>query len=220
MGEAKRRGLILPHGMKPLVAEIRRVMVGMPAGDMMHTSTSWHYSGMLSTLERAGYSVGQGPAIGSDAAVGQNFLIDAAFKQNVDALLLVDSDMIFPPDAGLRLIKRNLPIVGAYYRARVAPHAIVSKKLGGAEFTPEDSGVQEADYVPAGMLFIRTYVLRSMRYPWFYIDYGDAIGAHKTGDVSFCRSARAAGHKVWADCDLSKQVGHLATVPVGLLPNG
>jgi hypothetical protein len=71
------------------------------------------------------------------------------------------------------------------------------------------TGVVEALELPAGCLLINVAALRKLSWPWFRFDYGPEPGQRIGEDIWFCRKAREAGMKIWADMDLSKELGHV-----------
>jgi hypothetical protein len=59
-----------------------------------------------------------------------------------------------------------------------------------------------------GAMLMRTDVVADLPRPWFRHGL-NAQGGDIGEDVGFCRALRAAGHMVYIDHDLSKQVGHI-----------
>ena len=59
-----------------------------------------------------------------------------------------------------------------------------------------------------GALLMRTDVVADLPRPWFLHGI-NAHGGDVGEDVMFCRGLGRAGHTVYIDHDLSKQVGHI-----------
>jgi hypothetical protein len=55
---------------------------------------------------------------------------------------------------------------------------------------------------------MRTDVVRTLHRPWFRHGL-NAAGGDVGEDIVFCRALRAAGHTIYCDHDLSKEIGHI-----------
>lgn len=200
----------------PIIGQMpRRIVVGTPAGDMMKSLTGQCKEMLMSVSMNAGLVIGAVTMCGTYVEMGQNQLVKTVLDGGGDALLLIDSDMLFPGDALVKLLRRNQPIVGAGYRRRMKPRRCNVKLLDGTWATGKETGLQEVEAVASGMLLIRRSVLSSMPYPWFFNTYGEKFEDFVGNDVNFCLKARAAGHKVFCDFDLSRDVRHIADEYVG-----
>lgn len=248
----------IAKGAKPVHAVGTRQMVvgiGMVSGDMKHAITEHCMRQMKDRLHGStNLIIGEMPALGSVITQNQNTIFSVAVKEQMDYLLLVDSDMVFPPDTLERLLAHQKPIVGAVYRARQPPYIVVGRPLEPAIDIRTTTGIVECDHIPSGLMLIHCDVLRAMGYPWSEEIYDpprrdallrltmaarqaliDGAGeilekaleeydacppASQAGyimhDVWFCRKAKQLGFSTWADLDLSREVGHLATIPLTL----
>lgn len=123
-------------------------------------------------------------------------LVQRAIELKCTHLLFVDSDMVFEPDAAMKLLKRKKAIIGVPYNRRQLPltTTIVKPKNMDAKFT-------ECEAVGTGFMLIDLSILKNLEQPWFF--WGKDTGE----DYWFCSLARKAGYKVW--CDLSISVGHI-----------
>lgn len=128
-------------------------------------------------------------------------LLKRALELKCTHLLFVDSDMAFQPDAVLRLLKRKKPVIGAAYNRRKLP-------LETTLDNPRDltKKLTTCDSVATGFMLIDLAILKDLAKPWFF------WGENGEGeDFWFCRQAREAGYKVWADLELSvKHIGDYA----------
>lgn len=198
-----------------IIGQISSILIGSPAGDQTQTKTAHYLGALLMQSIQAGLRVGHGPSIGTYPCMGQNAFVAALIEQKADALLLVDADMEFPPDILLRLLARNKAIVGCAYRSRQEPHGVMARHLAGTPATGAETGCLEMSHVPSGMLLVRRSVLSTMKYPYFFVTYGNALNEFTTGDVNFCQEARRLGHKVWCDFDASANVRHIGQSSIG-----
>jgi hypothetical protein len=64
------------------------------------------------------------------------------------------------------------------------------------------------DVVGFGVVLMRTAIVNGWSQPWFRHGLNDQFG-DVGEDVMFCRAVRAAGHAIYIDHDLSKEVGHI-----------
>ena len=149
-----------------------------------------------------------------------------------DALLWIDVDMQFPPDALVRLLNHRVAIVGADYRNRGAPFPRIGKWVDPEKPfesflpIPEDgprTGLDEKMAV-LGFGLILTYmsVFADPKWPrpWFVRAWNpnhirvDNPSGFTTEDMVFCTMARAFGHKIHCDLDLSAEVAHIGQMSI------
>ncbi len=124
---------------------------------------------------------------------------------NATHVLWIDSDMRFPADSALRLIRRGVEMVAANYPTRVPPPRFVSRRDGKRVETEQNSyGLEQVDSVGFGLLLMDTRVLNGLPRPWFW--YSTMT---MTEDVYFCNLLKENGQAIYIDHDLSKEVGHV-----------
>jgi len=133
--------------------------------------------------------LGEGPYPHMD----REMVVDAAFKRQCSHLLFVDGDMVFGPDAMLRLLAHDLDIVGAKYNKRATGETTVP----GCEHI-----LAPVPFVPTGFLLIAMSVIEKIGRPAF------SMQGAESEDVFFCDKAIAAGYQVW--CDPTIKVGHIS----------
>lgn len=144
-----------------------------------------------------------------NAAFSRNELID---KMEGNWICFLDDDHAFEPDALMRLLDRNIGIVGALYARRYPPHETVAYKRvnvddnTGELFTWQDfdsmSGLIEVAAVGSGMFLVRREVLEAMPKAPFRITM-PKINQWIDEAVWFCHLAQRAGFKVHMDLDVS-----------------
>lgn len=139
---------------------------------------------------------------------GHNELVAHAIESGADALMFFDSDQEFPDDTIERLAAHNKDIVGCAYRRRQPPFPLMPDSDG------TETGLKEVDWLPSGVMLVKTKVFKEIAFPWFPNLYGkkpeDFIGS----DLSFCRKAKFAGFNIFCDYTLSREVTHLVTIPL------
>ncbi len=132
-----------------------------------------------------------------------------------DYCFFLDDDIIPPPDAILRLMSHNLPIVsGIYYRRNNPICPVMMRNVpGGKQWVSEYAipDLIEVDYVGAGCLLIHANVLKTMPQPWFdwRCDRFDLPETERMSeDFAFCENAKKYGYKTFVDTSVQcKHVG-------------
>lgn len=144
-------------------------------------------------------------------------LIDFILEQGYDYVLWLDSDMKFPRNALLRLLKHREDVVGINYAKRKIPTDWVAiKRLDNPpeklQTTEESTGLEEVEAMGMGCVLVRTSCLAKMPdpkiVPWFqnvHLGNGRWMGE----DVHFFDLLRQTGVKLYVDHDLSKECGHI-----------
>jgi hypothetical protein len=146
----------------------------------------------------------------------RNNLVKAARKYGAQFLLWLDTDMRFPADTLIRLLRHEKPIVGANYPTRRLPVTTVTfadPKLVDPKdrvYTfPESTGLEPVGATGMGCLLVQASVYDDLVEPWHNFRWDEAAKEFSGEDIWFCRLARAKGYEVLIDHDLSKQVQHI-----------
>lgn len=143
-------------------------------------------------------------------------LLKAVVAQEANYILWIDTDMRFPKDALVRLLQRDLPVVGINYAKRGTPTDYVAIKRVGApgeklETTEESTGVEEVEAMGFGMVLMKTSALTGLSpmEPWFNVEWREELGQWIGEDVYFFEKLRATGIPIHVDHDLSKECAHI-----------
>lgn len=95
--------------------------------------------------------------------MARNTICMRALENGFDYCMHLDSDVIPPSDAILRLLRHNQPIISGLYCRRSPPHGLPVMLRNGSWVTDYKPGsVVEVDVVGAGCLLIRRDVLEAM----------------------------------------------------------
>lgn len=129
---------------------------------------------------------------------------------SADYLLLVDSDMIFPPNALVRLMTHNVPMVAANYRTRHGRGRSAAFTEANELVEPKASGLESVAAVGLGFCLLKPPILANVPKPWFVTEIGDEGELVNGEDVHFCNQVRSAGIPIYIDHALSREVGHIA----------
>lgn len=222
-------GDVLEHSEKPLLKEkVLKVMVGIPLKG--HTPPRSYHDRMLmfkhlGNQEVVDFYEKKDPRyVFSFGSVGEILvpyarerLAEGALAEGCDYLLMIDDDMLAPPDLFYKLAAHNKDIVAALAFTRNPDHKPViyetvegfshetGKSYGFTRFVnnyPRNQLV-ECDAVGFGAVLIKTDVFKKLPQPWFF-------GMERTGeDITLCVKAKKAGFQIFMDTSL--KLGHLGT---------
>lgn len=159
---------------------------------------------------------------GYDCAAARNNIARQALNEHADYALMVDNDVVIPPDAMVNLLEGEKDVCLGYYPHRNALNTYDGKtsvcRLGEFNYTQQypslellslkERGEHKIQVHGGGMgcALIRTDVFRRLEYPWFaWVNYKD--GGVLSEDLYFCELCNAAGIPVYADTRVG--CGHL-----------
>lgn len=197
------------------IDKINKITIGLPSTGTIRIETAKSLTTLVSSTKDVLFYLDTPTA----CYIHQNRedIIINALKMKADYVLFIDSDMAFPPDSLIRLLKHHVDIIGVNYNYRGLPIKSVVK------LDPECLADHEIVYVHkntdtekfkcravgSGFLLIRTGVFKKVPQPWFFF----RPSSHPKGgigeDVWFCDRAREQGYDVW--CDPTIQVKHIGT---------
>lgn len=187
---------------------------------VLHTDTTtlaWAFG--LRNLQLPGQFIG---LAGMPFDHARNVAAMRALEVGARWLFFLDSDVIPPHDAVLRLMSHNQPVVSGLYCRRSPPAAIPVMQRGGQWVTEfPANALIEVDVVGTGCLLIRRDVLENMKpsdprrgkhwFDWRVDMQGiDPPGHAMSEDFTFCRRVREEmGLKVLVDTSVvCKHIGY------------
>lgn len=147
----------------------QKLVVAIPSGRAIEAHTALSLAGLSSYTSLHGVRLAMMSEIRSVISAARNALVVRAASIDPDWILFIDADMMFPPDAALRLMSHNLDVVCGTYNKRSPPFDILGHLTG--EKRSITGGLHEADFMPGGMMLIRYSVLKALSYPWFFETY-------------------------------------------------
>jgi len=135
-----------------------------------------------------------------------------ALEHGATHLLWIDSDMDFPGDALIRLMRHNEAIVGVNYLSKRPPYALTARNAEGEMITRQEStGLEKARSLGFGLVLIAADVFRKLTLPWFQFEWEERTSTFIGEDFYFCKKAIAAGFQPMVDQSLSREIHHVGT---------
>lgn len=148
-------------------------------------------------------------------------LIDDASQWGADYVLFLDDDIVFPPDAFLRLVGVGKDCVGAAPVSRdeqVQPTIFVETEqfIGPFFIKPGAIGTMPVRRMPLSCMLISMDVFADVPAPWFQVTplppYNVAVQAD---EVFFCELMKRKGKTVLVDQSLSSELRRLKEYEIG-----
>ena len=207
-----------------------RVGIGVPSGGTWHSGFGFSLVTMIGHFERSHVDVPEEhrPEVVLISIDGhlpdvRTRIMGEAVIERCTHLLFLDSDMIFPPDTLHRLLRHNLPIVGANYPRRIFPHLPTAHyggpdAQGGVVWSENKTGVERVKHVGFGCVLMDMRLVDAIDPPYFVFAPDGEHGLTTRGeDVYFCEKLlRDAGIPTHVDHDLSMEIGHIGEQVFGM----
>jgi len=191
------------------------IMIAVPAMEMVNAEFAQHLAMAAANLVAHGIKINCAFNIGSVITIARRNLVDIFMKSDFDYIWWVDSDMKFPIDAPIRLLKRNKPIVGANYRRRRFPNPNFTGMTGSAgqfqEFQTTDNSpaMETCDVLPHGLCLIKREVYEKVAQPHYLQEFIPELNLEIGEDIYFFQKCQQAGYEIWCDQELSREVAHI-----------
>lgn len=165
-----------------------RVMICIPSGRTWEARNATSVAGLCAYSAMQGISLGVVGLEGSVIAKQRNDLVQMSQQHGMDYMFQIDSDMVFPPDALMRLLKHDKEVVGATYNKRVAPYQTLGKLYGSPPEDPIKNPLCEAQFLPGGMMLYKMSVFDKLTKPYYFESFA---WEGETGFESFANYLRS-----------------------------
>jgi hypothetical protein len=191
------------------------IMIACPAMEMVNAEFAQHLAMAAANMVANGIKINCAFNIGSVITIARRNLTDIFLKSDFDYIWWVDSDMKFPIDAPIRLLKRGKHIVGVNYRRRRFPNPTFTGMMGTSgqftEFQTTDNSppMEKIDVLPHGCVLVHRSVYEKIPQPHYLQEYIPSLNLEIGEDIYFCQQAQKAGFEVWCDQELSREVAHI-----------
>lgn len=154
---------------------------------------------------------------GSLLCAERNRLVEAFMKSDCTHMLCVDSDLGWPPQAVIEMLKKDCEFIAGVYPARKERSFLFRPSLqeNDSIFIDKSKGLLKMEYIPAGFMLLKRSVIEKMiskfpetrfepkdkNLPSGYALFNTEImdGEFWGEDYVFCRRAREAGVEIWVD---------------------
>jgi hypothetical protein len=188
-----------------------RLVIGGPTRDTVPASFAFDLARLYYHTREHGpwESVTMGFIQSTYVHVGREAVLQGAIDRQATHVLWLDTDMTFPPETAFWLAQHDKAIVGCNCVMR-DPRLIFTAQAHGrrVETSANSHGLESVDTVGLAVMLMRVDVVAALERPWFR--HGrNAVGGDVGEDVMFCRALRDAGHEIFIDHDLSKEIGHI-----------
>jgi len=192
-----------------------RVLVGIIANDSARYSL---FASCVTNLDLKGLDAKVEWLIGGDWCGARNSLAQMTLDEGYDYLWFMDDDHAFAPGILKKLLSHGVHLCNPLCTTRVAPFPLVTytHKVGPNTYLPPlmngvpEEGLIELEAAGCAGMLIHRQVLEAVERPWF--EY-----TNQSEDIVFCRKAKVAGFKLYAD--LGARVGHITTAVISPMPN-
>lgn len=195
---------------------MNRILLAIPALDFLptkcaasHTALVHHYS-FDRQLKRERY-IQQFVIIGSNYPHARRACVNRAREIGASHLFFLDSDIIVPRDALNRLLAHRVDFVCASYIRRYGDPRTVGVALADG---PPHPTLMPMSHAPLGCALIAMSVFDRVPPPWFTFQMETEPQNDRSEDVNFCHKLSVAGVHLWLDPTLTKELGHVTTMPV------
>jgi hypothetical protein len=111
---------LVSEGNAPVIIRTFRLFWGVPCDEIGFSNFWIRFEGYANKMPWDGFAGSEGTYLPK----ARNIIHDAYLDSHKDylALMMLDSDILFPPNLIDRLLEHNLPIVGGWYRDKKAPN--------------------------------------------------------------------------------------------------
>lgn len=186
--------------------ELYDLVIGIPTSG----NVNWQFASSLMGLQLPG-NTRVIWTVRSMIDTARNTIVKEFLKAPGKYLLMIDDDHIFNSDLALRLLARDVDIVGALAFKRRAEYepCVYKKKEDGLHYPILPEIFQEVDIVGTGAMLIKLDVFKKLKFPYFETFYTkDNPPKHYSVDFDFCMKAKEAGFKIYVDPDAEiKHIG-------------
>lgn len=206
-----------------------KVVIGVPAFAGILPEGQQNFMRLVFRLGRdTDYDIVPAIVTKSEQFRARNRIVTTAREANADYLLMLDDDMLVPPDLVQRLIAHDKDVVGALYYQRGGDfHPVVMKMhedeigsfscrfLDRSDPVIMHPGLYPVDIIGGGCMLFKMHVFDKLIEPYFTWEHN--IGT----DLQICRRMLEAGFQPYIDTTI--ELGHIGercvvnsrTIPVG-----
>lgn len=184
-----------------------KIVVGIP------TATNYFHRKFVQSLMSLQYPTNCDVDInivsGYQLPFSRNSIIQHVLEINSDYVFFIDSDMVFPPDSLIRLLKHNVDICHALSFRRTLPYYpclfkwdTENKCYITVDYFESKDDLISVDAAGSACTLINTSVYKKMRRPYYY--YHEHTFS---SDLTFSMNVKKLGYDIFVDRTL--KIGHI-----------
>lgn len=167
---------------------MKTVLIAVPTNKYIEPET---FKSIYDLTCPAGFKTHFAYAYGYQIDEIRNLIAD--WSKDYDYLLCVDSDIIMPNNTLIKMLNADKDIISGLYRKK-------TKNIQyEVSYYDESKQIQKVDWVGFGCILIKSDVIKTIDYPYFYYQSALSDNERITEDVYFCNKARSYGYDVWID---------------------
>lgn len=192
-----------------------RVFIGIPGFAGIQPECQENIGRMLFRLGRdTDYEILFRIVVKSEQFRARNALVNEARQAEADYLLMLDDDMIIPPDLLQRMMVHDKDVTGAlYYQRGGAYHPVVMQInnrddgtfscsfLSATDPMIMQPGLYPVDVIGGGCMLFKMHVFDKVLEPYFWWE------ANNGTDIAICRRMLGQGYQPYIDTSI--ELGHL-----------
>lgn len=179
-----------------------RLIIGVPCQDDVKAAFAFDLITMTTSLVKSlpDLQLGVVAEQGCSVFMQRNRLAAQALAHQADYLLMIDSDMRFPPHTFTTLLKAEKPIIACPAIQRKPPFKVNYEGMEAPQ-----AKISKVKRIGTGVMLISTQVFKNLEMPWFAQPWREEKG-FLGSDYYFCDKAQEAGYPVYAHNGL--KIGH------------
>lgn len=196
--------------------ENMKILIGIPTNRQIQPQTVLSLANMIEKSKREHELMFLIASGGYTIAENRNYLCVQAIKNKCDYVMMIDDDMIFPPETLNSLIGADKDYVGVIAHSRTLPAmpvvtpfnieeiSLTDKLMGNIKFPDTLFKVKG---VGGSVTLLKTSVLDKLEKPWYGFKSHDTGMTRVGEDYWFCEALTKAGIDIWVDPSL--KIGHI-----------
>jgi len=190
------------------------ILIGIPAPDTVPTIFMFNLTNIIAYTKR-NYKDLTDLVVATNSGVrtdrNRNYILKRAMAENIDYILWLDHDMIYPVDIICQYMRTKFDVIGCLYFKRPVPHDPVvfiknktnTKKpynaISPSSLLPDN--VYPVDAIGYGGMMVNMDVYKKLgqkRWTHYGSNYHLPYEAEDRGshDMTFCEDCKAAGYKI------------------------
>lgn len=191
-----------------------KIGICIPTGGQMHTDM---VVSLVAMLKFTSYKWGVYTAKSCIIPKNRRILTETALKDGCTHILMIDSDMEFPPNLIEQLMAREKTVVAANCVLRKEPLQFTAQ-INNREIKTSVGcyGIEKVDRVGTAIMLIHAAVFRKINKPWFMLGWNPKTGTELGEDYMFCQQCTKHEIDIYIDHDLSKEIKHLGHYSYGV----